>query len=250
MQAVILAAGFGSRLADYTKNNTKCMVEVNGIRLIDRMLDSLCGKGLTQLVIVAGYKSENLMKYIGDSYKGLPVFYVNNKDYASTNNIYSLYLARDFLKEDDTLLLESDLIFEESMIDFILNVPDKENSHALVAKYESWMDGTVLELDGEHDIRSFIKKEDFCAGKADEYYKTINIYRFTKEFSKNMYLPFLEAFIASFGVNAYYEEVLRILNFIDKKVIKALVADKSLRWYEIDNKEDLDAASRLFREKG
>ena len=76
MQAIILAAGMGRRLGELTKNNTKCMVSVNGITLIDRMLSQLSSLNLSRVIIVIGYKGENLRKYIGNEYKGLKIEYM------------------------------------------------------------------------------------------------------------------------------------------------------------------------------
>ena len=116
MQAIILAAGMGRRLGELTKDNTKCMVEVNGVRLIDRLLNHLLHSGLNRVVIVVGYEGQKLRDYIGDRYADrLHIEYVNNPVHDKTNNIYSLALAKEQLQEDDTLLIESDLIFDDAM---------------------------------------------------------------------------------------------------------------------------------------
>ena len=116
MQALILAAGMGKRLGDLTKDNTKCMVRVNGITLIDRALMILTQNILSRIIIVVGYKGDKLKKYLGNQYNNVPIIYVENPIYSTTNNIYSLYLAKKYLLEEDTLLLESDLIFEKIVI--------------------------------------------------------------------------------------------------------------------------------------
>ena len=146
MQAIILAAGMGRRLGEYTKDNTKCMLPVNGVRLIDRLLTQFSKLSLKRVVIVVGYQGQNLKDYIGDRYNGqLKIEYVNNPDYDKTNNIYSLALAKEQLQEDDTLLVESDLIFDEGMFTLLLDNPYP--NLALVAKYATWMDGTMVKLD-------------------------------------------------------------------------------------------------------
>ena len=104
MQALILAAGMGRRLGEKTKNNTKCMVEVNGVKLIDRVLSQLKSLNIDRVVIVAGYCRESLMAHVGDSCQGLPIHWVINPIYDKTNNIYSLALAKDELVKDDTLV--------------------------------------------------------------------------------------------------------------------------------------------------
>ena len=112
MQAIILAAGMGKRLGEYTKENTKCMVPVNGVRLIDRALEQLSHLGLSRVVIVVGYQGQNLIDYIGNRYEGkVKIEFINNPIYDKTNNIYSLAWANDQMQEDDTLWLESDLIY-------------------------------------------------------------------------------------------------------------------------------------------
>lgn len=188
VQAIILAAGMGKRLKELTYNNTKCMVKVNGVTLIERMLRQLDSHGLSRIIVVVGYKSEELIEYISSLNVSTPIIYVNNENYSQTNNIYSLYLARKYLLEEATLLLESDLIFDDSVLYKIVDNPYP--SLALVDKYESWMDGTVVTLDKENNILSFLDKDHFKFEEIQSYYKTVNIYKFSKEFSTTHYVPF------------------------------------------------------------
>ena len=244
MQALILAAGMGKRLGDHTKNNTKCMVPVNGVRLIDRVIDQLSKFDLTRLVMVVGYEGQKLVDYIGHRYDDvLKIEFIDNPIYDKTNNIYSLALAKTQLCEDDTILLESDLIFEDGLLDLLINHPDKDL--ALVAKYEAWMDGTMVRIDSDRNIVNFIPKEAFRYEDADVYYKTVNIYKFSKEFSTNFYVPFLEAYCKVMGNNEYYEQVLRVLLHLHNSSLKALPITNE-KWYEIDDVQDLDIASTIF----
>lgn len=111
MQGLILAAGMGKRLGELTSQNTKCMIEVNGTTLIDRMLHQLEKLHLSRIVIVVGYEGRKLVDYIETLDIQTPVCFVNNPVYDKTNNIYSLSLAKEYLMKEDTILLESDLIF-------------------------------------------------------------------------------------------------------------------------------------------
>ena len=247
MQAIILAAGMGKRLGELTKDNTKCMVPVNGIRLIDRMLTQLSALQLNRVVIVVGYQGENLIRHIGDRYEGqLKIEYIHNPIYDKTNNIYSLGLAKAQMQEDDTLLLESDLIFDSAMLNLIISHPYP--NLALVAKYETWMDGTMVRLSEDNDIVSFIPKKAFKHAEAAHYYKTCNIYKFSREFSCNQYVPFLEAYSKAMGNNEYYEQVLRVLTALDRSDLKALPITNE-KWYEIDDVQDLDIAETLFSDE-
>ena len=155
MQAIILAAGMGRRLGKYTRDNTKCMLPVNGVRLIDRMLGQLSALDLNRVIIVVGYKGKELVDYIGNRYDGkLSIEYTENPVYDKTNNIYSLALVKDKMTEDDTLLIESDLILDDSLFGMLL-----ENSNpnlALVARYETWMDGTMVRIDCDNNIVNFV----------------------------------------------------------------------------------------------
>lgn len=243
MQAIILAAGMGRRLGELTANNTKCMIEVNGVRLIDRMLNQISKFDINRIVIVIGYEGDKLKDYLTKNHPSLPILYVENKIYDKTNNIYSLWLARELMAEDDTLLLESDLIYEDAILTAAINSSIKDV--ALVSKYETWMDGTMVRIDDQNNIINFIQKKDFKYSETDSYYKTVNAYKFSREFIKNYYLPFLDAYIKVLGENEYYEQVLSVLTFIDSTGIKALPIT-GMHWYEIDDIQDLKVAETLF----
>ena len=248
MQAIILAAGMGRRLKEYTKDNTKCMVPVNGVRLIDRLLGQLAKLKLNRVIIVVGYKGKELCEYIESQYgkkltDDCPLVFAENPVYDKTNNIYSLAIVKDKLQEDDTLLIESDLIFSNRIIPMIVDNPYP--NLALVARYESWMDGTMVRLDEEQNIVNFISKEAFDYQDAGSYYKTVNIYKLSQQFSQQKYVPFLDAYTKAVGNNEYYENVLRIISLLNNHDMKALPIGQE-KWYEIDDKQDLDIAEALF----
>ena len=247
MQAIILAAGMGRRLGDYTKDNTKCMVPVNGVRLIDRLLGQLAKQDLQRVIIVVGYKGKELREYIGNRYDNqIKIEFAENPVYDKTNNIYSLAIVKDKLQEDDTLLIESDLIFSERMIPMIVDNPYP--NLALVAKYETWMDGTMVRLDDDQNIVNFISKDAFDYNDVDSYYKTVNIYKLSRQFSQQKYVPFLDAYTKAVGNNEYYENVLRIISLLNNHDMKALPIGQE-KWYEIDDKQDLDIAEALFADE-
>ena len=243
MQAIILAAGMGRRLGALTKNNAKTMIEVNGVPLIKRMLLQLELLSLSRIIMVIGYEGEALKNYISTLNLRTPIVYINNPVYYKTNNIYSLALAEKELQEDDTILLESDLIFDSSILDKLLK--DERGNLALVSKYEPWMDGTMVKIDNDDNILNFVHKKAFNYNEVDSYYKTVNIYKFSKEFSSSIYVPFLEAYMKAIGLNEYYEQVLKIIISLDKSDLKALVLEDE-KWYEIDDIQDLDIAEVFF----
>lgn len=243
MQAIILAAGMGTRLKKLTSNNTKCMVKVNGVTLIERALSILDRKGLSRIVLVVGYQAQNLIEFVHTLNINTPVVFIENSIYDKTNNIYSLTLAKKYACEEDTLLLESDLIFEEALIDALLD--DDRETLALVDKFENWMDGTCTILDDNDCIVDFVAGKYLDFANKDEYYKTVNIYKFSSHFSRNTYFPFLEAYAGAMGNNEYYESVIKLIAMLETKEIRAKRLNGQ-KWYEIDDAQDLDIAESIF----
>lgn len=245
MKAIMLAAGMGSRLGKYTKNNTKCMLEVQGKTLLERAVEALEQSGIKDLIIVLGYKKDNVKKYIKEKEidKKINITYIDNDMYDKTNNIYSLYLAKDYLANDDIILLESDLIYDYSIVKKLI-ASNLENA-AVIARYEKWMDGTVVTLGKDNVISSFIEKQDFNYEYVDSYYKTVNIYKFSKEFSNKFYIPFLESYIKAYGDNEYYELVLKVITGLKEAKLHGIVLEGE-DWYEIDDCQDLDIAQTIF----
>lgn len=245
MQILIPAAGMGKRLGSETSDKTKAMVEVNGKTLIERCLDSAVMHPIDKIILVVGYEKDKLKSLLGNSYKGVDIVYVENNDYATTNNIYSVFLAKDYLLETDTILIESDLIFEPKILQMV--VENKSKNLALVDKYKPWMDGTVVKLNDDFSISHFISKADFNYNQVNEYYKTVNIYKFSKSFLNNIYVPFLEAYAKAMGNNEYYEQVLKVIVNLDMRHLNALPLDGEI-WYEVDDAQDLDNANLVFAE--
>ena len=249
MQAIILAAGMGKRLKSYTKDATKCMVKVNGKTLIEYTIEALAANKIERLVVVVGYKGALLKDFIASKFNdknlnGMKIDYIENPVYDTTNNIYSLFLAGSEMTKDDTILLESDLIFKPEILSQLIASPDK--NLAVVSPFEAWMDGTCTLLDENNCITGILDKVRFNWADTAQYYKTVNIYKFSKEFSEQYYLPFLDAYQKAFGKNEYYEQVLKVISFLSSASLKGLVVSGS-DWYEIDDPADLAIAEDRFK---
>lgn len=249
MQAIILAAGMGKRLRSYTKDVTKCMVKVNGKTLIEYTIEALVSNNIEKLTMVVGYKGQLLKDFIaskfnGDNLHGMKIEYIENPVYDTTNNIYSLYLAGNEMAKADTILLESDLVFRPEILKKLITSPEK--NLAVVSPFESWMDGTCTLLDENNCITGILDKVRFEWSDTEHYYKTVNIYKFSKEFSQMYYLPFLDAYQKAFGKNEYYEQVLKVISFLSSSTLKGLVVSGD-DWYEIDDPADLAIAEDRFK---
>lgn len=247
MQAVILAAGMGSRLGKYTQHSTKCMIKVNGETLLERIFNSLRSAKIGKAVIVTGYCSESLVKHAVEAAgNDIDVTFIHNGNYNTTNNIYSLYLAADYMEKDDTILFESDLIFDASIVNDMVNSTDPDI--VAVSKFERWMDGTVTTFDDDRNVTAFIDKSNFKWDNCEQYYKTVNIYKLSREFFSEWYMPFLEAYIKTCGNNAYYEMVLKVITNICTRKLKVFDVT-GRKWYEIDTPQDLQTAQTIFKKQ-
>jgi histidinol-phosphate/aromatic aminotransferase/cobyric acid decarboxylase-like protein len=207
------------------------------------MLHQIEKANLSRIIIVVGYEGQKLIDYIDTLDIKTPITYIDNPIYYKTNNIYSLALAKEWLCKEDTLLFESDIIFEDSILQSLID--DPRDTLALVDKYEPWMDGTCVKLDEQDDIIDFVPGKKFNFNDTKGYFKTVNIYKFGKKFSESRYVPFLDAYQAALGENEYYEQVLRVIAMLDEPIIKAKRLNGE-KWYEIDDIQDLDIAESLF----
>ena len=216
--------------------------------MIERTIDALVAAGIKKLIIGLGYKSEVLKDFIRKTFdekrlNGMKIEFGENPDYDKTNNIYSLYLLKEFFKADDTLLIESDLVYKPEVLKELVNAEDK--NLAVVSRWEDWMDGTVTLLNEDDEITNFIVKKNQKNEEKSSYYKTVNIYKFSKEFTNTYYLPFLETFMNVFGKNSYYETCLKFISETDSSLLKGFKIDQGI-WYEVDNQEDLKEAEKRF----
>lgn len=240
--ALILAAGRGTRLNEMTDYIPKCLVEVNQKSLLDRMLEQLNEEGFTKLILVVGYKSDVIIKKFGLSYKNINIQYVMNAEWESSNNIISLYKAIDYITED-FLLIESDLIFNLEAIKLM-----KKPGLIAVEAFQSYMNGTVVDLDEESNVRAmYLNSSEDRPQQINGLYKTVNLYSFSyKDFHKHI-VPILKNLINEGHSDVYYE--LSFEYAIKNNLVNFKAIDfRQIKWYEIDNQDDWTNATQLFKE--
>ena len=242
MQAIILAAGIGKRLKPLTEKCPKCMVEVKGKPIIINMLDELvCSKKIKEVLIVCGYMADKIQELIGNDYRGLKIDYIINPKYESTNNVYSLYLAKDWV-DSDCILLESDLYYKSDLMNAILS--EEHDCSILVSPFnEKTMNGTIIVADNMRAKALVVKAHQDSAVDYSRAYKTVNVYKFGKAFWTEKFMPALDLYIKTGNLNSYYELVLGSLIYYqnDDIAIKMIGED---RWYEIDDIHDLDIVNK------
>lgn len=243
MQSIILAAGLGSRLGELTKECTKCMVKINGITLIERMLRQLDRYGMDRIIIVTGYKGDILKDYVQNLRINTPVVFVDNSDYRHTNNIYSLWLTREFLEEMDSLVLESDMIFEDRVIEKMLAIDN--GCGTFVARPRPWMDGSIVKLDKDNNIVYFVDDEEVKRIDPSYYHKIVSIYKFKKRYVSEKYMTYLNEYVKKNKDNNLYESLLKVIDLDVEKKIPAEILDEE-QWYEINDIQDMNIAESMF----
>lgn len=234
--ALLLAAGTGSRLFPLTKSSPKCLTLVNEKSILERLVRNLKKQGFKRLVIVTGYQKECIMDFLGNQSGDLRIEYINSPDFRTTNNIYSLWMARNIINEP-FVLFESDLVLNTSLLDEMV-YPDR----MAVAKMQPWLDGTTVTLDQENKVTHFQK------GTTKSYsgirFKTVNIYSFSLS-SWRAIVKRLTQYIDAGNVNCYYETVFSEMVEEQSLALESVSFDHK-PWYEIDTIHDLAEAEKLF----
>ena len=246
-RAVVLAAGRGSRLHALTGDAPKCLTEIAGEPLLERALHALASQGITEAVVVIGYMGAMVRDRIGSVFAGVNIRYVEALDYATTNNIRSLWDARDHLNQD-IVLLEADVAFDPTVVGTLLA---QSGSSAAVAPYDPALSGTVVRRNSLGQVTSFVLgAEQGPHFDTEETFKTVNIYVLRAQLLREQLLPRLSNAIAAGRVNEYYETILRDCVADPKAQIDIAAVDVSAgRWSEIDDDRDLDAAEFQFLDR-
>lgn len=245
MKTVVLAAGAGNRLRPLTHNTPKCLIRVNGKPILENALEHLSRNGIGTAVIVIGHLGEKVREYLGNQFCGMRLIYVENKIFNVTNNIYSLWLAKEHLN-DDILLLEDDIFFEAEVIDRTCrhNYPDI----IVVDVYQSFMEGTGVTVDNDIVTGVILKENKSQNTRCNPGLKTVNIYKFSKQFMETYLIPSLEEVIAEGYHSMFYE--FAISRIVKSRAVQLMALPiTGLKWFEIDTPEDLQQAERLFAEQ-
>ena len=234
MKAVILAAGVGSRLRPLTDIVPKCMVSVNDITIIDNQISNLLGNNVDDIIVVGGYKSDVLEAFLMQKYPFIK--FICNDDYATTNNMYSLYLAMDYLKSEEFLLLNGDVYFDKEIIDGLLKI----NEDAIACDRSHFFEESMKVTLKDGIINHIDKK----ITKEDAYSVSIDIYKITKKTSVLLFEIISDFVEVKRDINSWTEVALD--KIFDKTQFKPYVIDN--HWFEIDNHEDLAKAEIIFKD--
>ena len=229
-----MAAGTGSRLAPLTDKTPKCLVQVNEISILERLIHSLKEHNFKRLVVIVGHQADCIRNFLGPRAGGMAITYITSPLYKTTNNIYSLWLARKAIDEP-FLLIESDLVFDPKMLTNML-YPDR----IAVASLQPWMNGTTVTVNSRLKIKSFFSG---TYAHDDKHYKTVNIYSLST-ITWQLVRERLDRHISNNNVNGYYETIFA--DMVNEGCLSFTpVFFDANRWYEIDTIADLQAAEQI-----
>jgi choline kinase len=237
--AVLLAAGTGSRLQPLTNDAPKCLTEVNGTSILERLVYSLHQNGFKRLIVVVGYLDHRIRESLDQWAGQLEIEYVVNPIYSTTNNLYSLWLARTKINAP-FLLVESDVVFDAKLLTEMLGPDRIATSHV-----EQWMEGTTVTIDPVHQVSAF--QIGTVDAPGETCHKTVNMYSFTLA-SWHDVTERLTQHVAAGRVNEYYETVFAEMIEDGSLGLEAVDFDSTC-WYEIDTLADLGEAEKMFPSK-
>ena len=233
MKAVILAAGLGSRLRPITDKVPKCMVPVNGIRIIDKQISNLQTNGVTDIYVVSGYLHDVLDSHLKANYPQVHI--IHNERYDETNNMYSLFLAKTYVKGSDFLLMNADVYFDSNIIAGMLSGDDNSR---IACDYTQYMVES-MKITCEGNIINHISKQ---ISEAEYDAVSIDVYRISQKDSITLFNEVDDTIIKRKDENSWTEVAL---DHIFKKATFVPYRIEG-RWFEIDNHEDLAKAEAIF----
>jgi len=237
-KAIILVAGGGLRLRPMTDYIPKCLIQINSKSILVNALENLENNGISETLLVVGYKSEQIEEDIGNCFRSMKIVYCQNSIYDKTNNIYSLYLVRDHLKEG-VILLEGDIFFEEKILKELLS-KDKEKTYWAVDRFTKELDGCMLTTDKDNRIVGIRIVRGKLTEYKDNFFKSVGILKITSDFGR-AFEGWLDREIKNDVKDIYYDLVLA--KHIKEKAIYICDINGS-KWAEIDTQEDLNLAEK------
>lgn len=239
MIALILAAGIASRLRPLTDNSPKCLLKLGKKTILERTLDNLQRNNIKEYVIVTGYLENQIKEYINQNYPSLKVTYIHNDAYDSTNNIYSLWLAKDCIRNRDILLLDSDIIFDHRIVKLLFD-SGEGNYLAVRSDHDLGEEEMKVALTSDNLITEISKKMDPLSAAGE----SIGIERFRSDFINVLFDKLKDRVITNGRVNDFYEAAFQDAINDGQNLYAVNVGD--YKCIEIDTTEDIKHAEELI----
>ena len=237
MIGVILAAGMAKRLRPLTDECPKCLLKVGQRTLLQRTVDAVINSGIDELVVVTGYKNNMIVDFLKTNYPSLTIHFIDNPDYAHNNNIFSLWLTRPYTEGKDFLLLDSDILFDPTVVSSIVRE-----------------EGTVLALNrhelGEEEIKvivdnkGFVKEISKVCAINDALGESVGIEKMTADYSNALFQELQRMIVEEELIDVFYEKAFERL--IPQGFTFRIVDTTDYFSIELDTIEDFENAKKLI----
>lgn len=238
MQAVILAAGTASRLRPLTEHCPKCLLQIGGKTLLERTIEAITGSGINEITVVTGYLKDMIVTFLNERYPNLTFHFIHNEDYASTNNIFSLWLARTQVEGKDFLLMDSDIYCDPLLVRTIAR--QQETALAL-NRHELGEEEIKVIPDADMHVVEISK----TCSISDAIGESVGVERMTADYSAALYKE-LRLMCEEEGlVNVFYERAFERL--IPQGHTFKIIDTTDFFSMELDTVEDFNLAQKLGR---
>lgn len=233
MKALILAAGLGLRLTPITDTCPKSMVTVNGKPILVKQIENLLENGICDITVIAGYKADVLINAINKTFPDVNI--ITSLDYATTNNMYSAYLGRESMGDDDFLMMNADVFFDSLVIKALC---EHDSANAIVTDIGRYLEESmkVVEEDGR------IIKISKAITEKEALGVSIDVYKFSHEGGKAFFEKCAEYIEEKHELKLWSEVALNDI----LPTVRFVACPLNGRWVEIDNYNDLQEAEKLF----
>lgn len=243
MQALLIADKKLKCTNINVENNLNCMIEINGIKLIERLLKQLDLLSLERIIITIGNQNKILENLISSFGLNTNIDFISSCESLEKGDVYSLYAARDYLCEMDTLIINTNLILDYEILSDV--VKDNNENLVVIDKYKSWMTGKTAILNNENEIVGIENKYNLNSLALKDSYKLVGLYKFSKTFLKKLCLPILEIYSRLSCDTISIENLLGCM-FESNDIAIGTYLIKNNYWYSINDIQDIDLASTLF----
>jgi len=244
MRAIVLAAGMGARMRTLNEHTHKSLLPIGNTTILGRIVDALLDINVRDILVVTGYCSRQIRSFLAERYPGSAFTFVHNQRWGETNNVVSLAMALEHSPLDcDNILIECDVLFDPALLQRLTG--RKRGNVALLDRYRPGMHGTVVSVERGVITQVFpphLQTEDF---DYRDKFKTVNIYRFDKDFCRTKLKPLLSCYANVIDSGSYYEAVLGMLINMQREIVHAELVNGA-QWAEVDDPNDLAAARFAF----
>ncbi len=243
--AIILAAGRGRRLLELSLEKPKPMTAINNVTIIENLIDKIVNSNIKRVIVVIGYHADKLKKHISEQFsEKAELIFIENEIYETTNNIYSLYLAKEYMN-NGFYLFEADVFCENGVVKDL--VDNKNENIICIDGFTDEMNGTVVELNENSFVKQMFLNKDQSEGfEFRNKFKTLNFYKLSKKLVEDFFIDRMESHINSKNVNSYYEWIIQ--EAINSGYLFYGQKAGNNKWWEIDTYEDLLKAESIFKE--